>query len=93
RRQRNRRSPDDQPPHTITSMERRPDSDDQGGAVEQEQQRQQQRRYEQYLDEHQRMRQDRLRNASAKEPEEAPSLLGYAMTRWKSKRNGPANDR
>lgn len=93
RRQRNRRAPDDQPPHTITSMERHPDSEDQGGGAEQEQQRQQQRRYEQYLDEHQRMRQDRLRNANAKKPEEAPSLLGYAMTRWKSKRNGSANDR
>ncbi|WP_431813644.1 hypothetical protein [Kocuria sp. cx-455] len=93
RRQRNRRSPDDQPPHTITSVERHPDSDDLGGASEQEQQRQQQRRYEQYLDEHQRMRQDRLRNANTKEPEEAPSLLSYAMTRWKGKRNGSANDR
>lgn len=93
RRQRNRRPPDDQPPHTITSVERHPDSDDQAGAVEQEQQRQQQRRYEQYLDEHQRMRQDRLRNASAKEPEEAPSLLGYAMARWKSKRNRSADER
>lgn len=91
RRQRTRRSPDDQPPHTITSVERRPASDDQGGAAEQEQQRRQQRRYEQYLDEHQRMRQDRLRNASSKEQEEAPSLLGYAMARWKSKRNGSAD--
>ena len=93
RRQRNRRSPDDQPPRTITPAERHPDSDDRAGAVEQDQQRRQQRRYEQYLDEHQRMRQDRLRNASSKEPEEALSLLGYAMTRWKGKRNGSTNDR
>ena len=93
RRTRTRRPPDDQPPRTITSMERRPDSNDLGETAEQEQQRQQQRRYEQYLDEHQRMRQDRLRNADAKEPEEAPSLLDYAMTRWKSKskRNGNGN--
>ncbi|MFI3893043.1 hypothetical protein VBH63_10355 [Kocuria rhizophila] len=65
-----------------------PASDPQTEAAEQQQQRLHQKRYEDHLQRHQEKREDRLRNAEAREPEEAPSLLGYAMNRLKRRGDG-----
>ncbi|WP_290655218.1 hypothetical protein [Kocuria sp.] len=50
-------------------------------AAEQEQQRLNQKRYEDHMQRHRDKREDRLRNAEARQPEEAPSLWGYAKNR------------
>ena len=65
-----------------------PARDPQTEAAEQQQQRLHQKRYEDHLQRHQEKREDRLRNAEAREPEEAPSLLGYAMNRLKRRGDG-----
>ena len=65
-----------------------PTPDPQTEAAEQQQQRLHQKRYEDHLQRHQEKREDRLRNAEAREPEEAPSLLGYAMNRLKRRGDG-----
>lgn len=52
-----------------------------GEAAEQQQQRLNQKRYEDHLQRHREKREDRLRSAEARQPEEAPSLLSYAMHR------------
>lgn len=57
------------------------ETDPQGEAAEQEQQRLNQKRYEDYMQRHRDKREDRLRNAEARQPEEAPSLWGYAKNR------------
>ncbi|WP_423446949.1 hypothetical protein AABM36_01750 [Kocuria sp. KSNUG] len=62
--------------------------DPQVEAAEQQQQRLNQKRYEDHLRRHREKREDRLRNAEAREPEEAPSLLGYAMNRLKRRGDG-----
>ena len=62
--------------------------DPQVEAAEQQQQRLNQKRYEDHLQRHREKREDRLRNAEAREPEEAPSLLGYAMNRLKRRGDG-----
>ncbi|MDR7373445.1 hypothetical protein J2X28_000401 [Kocuria rhizophila] len=65
-----------------------PARDPQTEAAEQQQQRLHQKRYEDHLQRHREKREDRLRNAEAREPEEAPSLLGYAMNRLKRRGDG-----
>lgn len=65
-----------------------PAPDPQTEAAEQQQQRLHQKRYEDHLQRHREKREDRLRNAEAREPEEAPSLLGYAMNRLKRRGDG-----
>lgn len=65
-----------------------PARDPQTEAAEQQQQRLHQKRYEDHLQRHQEKREDRPRNAEAREPEEAPSLLGYAMNRLKRRGDG-----
>ena len=57
------------------------DADPQWEAAEQEQQRLNQKRYEDHMQRHRDKREDRLRNAEARQPEEAPSLWGYAKNR------------
>ncbi|WP_144997485.1 hypothetical protein [Kocuria marina] len=57
------------------------ETDPQGEAAEQEQQRLNQKRYEDHMQRHRDKREDRLRNAEARQPEEAPSLWGYAKNR------------
>ena len=59
-----------------------------GEAAEQQQQRLNQKRYEDHLQRHREKREDRLRSAEARQPEEAPSLLGYAMNRLKRRGDG-----
>ncbi|WP_270255271.1 hypothetical protein [Kocuria marina] len=57
------------------------ETDPQWEAAEQEQQRLNQKRYEDHMQRHRDKREDRLRNAEARQPEEAPSLWGYAKNR------------
>ncbi|QIR68738.1 hypothetical protein [Kocuria sp. KD4] len=57
------------------------ETDPQGEAAEQDQQRLNQKRYEDHMQRHRDKREDRLRNAEARQPEEAPSLWGYAKNR------------
>ena len=78
-------------PLTRVAPERHParEAEDPGGeAAEQQQQRLNQKRYEDHLQRHQEKREDRLRNAEARQPEEAPSLLGYAMHRIRRRGDG-----
>ena len=75
-------------PITRVNANGGPASDPQTEAAEQQQQRLHQKRYEDHLQRHQEKREDRLRNAEAREPEEAPSLLGYAMNRLKRRGDG-----
>ena len=75
-------------PITRVNANGGPASDPQTEAAEQQQQRLNQKRYEDHLQRHQEKREDRLRNAEAREPEEAPSLLGYAMNRLKRRGDG-----
>ncbi|RLZ04151.1 hypothetical protein CWC38_01845 [Kocuria tytonicola] len=62
--------------------------DPQTEAAEQQEQRLQQKRYEDHMQRHREKREDRLRSAEAREPEEAPSLLGYAVNRLKRRGDG-----
>lgn len=57
------------------------ETDPQWEAAEQEQQRLNQKRCEDHMQRHRDKREDRLRNAEARQPEEAPSLWGYAKNR------------
>ena len=57
--------------------------DPQTEATEQQEQRLQQQRYEDHMQRHREKREDRLRSAEDREPEEAPSLLGYAVNRFR----------
>ena len=75
-------------PITRVNANGGPTPDPQTEAAEQQQQRLHQKRYEDHLQRHQEKREDRLRNAEAREPEEAPSLLGYAMNRLKRRGDG-----
>ena len=75
-------------PITRVNANGGPTPDPQTEAAEQQQQRLNQKRYEDHLQRHQEKREDRLRNAEAREPEEAPSLLGYAMNRLKRRGDG-----
>lgn len=64
------------------------DADPQAEAADQHQQRLNQKRYEDHLQRHRDKREDRLRSAEGREPEEAPSLLGYAMDRLRRRGDG-----
>ena len=64
------------------------ETDPQGEAAEQEQQRLNQKRYEDHMQRHRDKREDRLRNAEARQPEEAPSLWGYAKNRLTRRGDG-----
>ncbi|MDO4917968.1 hypothetical protein [Kocuria sp.] len=57
-------------------------------AVEQRQQRLDRERYDEHLRRHQQKRKDRLRDAEAREAEEAPSLFGYAVNRLRRRGDG-----
>ena len=69
----------------VTTGERRTGfgADPQGEAAEQRQQRLNQQRYENHLQRHREKREERLSGADTRAPEEAPSLLGYAMSRFR----------
>lgn len=72
----------------MTAADGRTTTDPATEAAEQEQQRQNQMRYEDHMQRHREKREDRLRRAEAREPEEAPSLIGYAMNRFKRRGDG-----
>lgn len=64
------------------------DDDPQDLAAEQQQQRLNQKRYEDHLQRHREKREDRLRSAEDRRPEEAPSLFGYAVNRLRRRGDG-----
>lgn len=72
----------------VTAADGHATADPATEAAEQEQQRQNQKRYEDHMQRHREKREDRLRRAEAREPEEAPSLFGYAMNRLKRRGDG-----
>ena len=63
-------------------------ADPQGEAAEQDQQRLNQRRYEEHMQRHRDEHEGRLRNAEARQVEEAPSLWGYAKNRFMRRGDG-----
>lgn len=94
RRDRTRREPPVGPAEDTTALPRTAPTEHVGRrgvpsrdyTVEQQEQLRQQEHYRRELEQRSREQRERMRRAEGEEQEEAQSLLGYARTRWRSRR-------